>query len=535
MRARHWSASAWTLVLAAGVLGIGGDLLLRGGMWRVGFALWITTIVASVFVLDWQAPTERRLMLAGIALAAFGLAWRDSPMLYVIDMLSVICMGMLTIWHGMGYRLGDLTWIEAVRAAVLAAINSVAGATGVIGDAIDSQDGSTRQHAGMRGAMIGIVLAIPPLIVVGALLASSDVVFDGILERVMTTVLADGMSHLLIAVLLAWLVAGWLRAATGNPLGRSLPEVNSPGLPFVSVAVGLYALLALLAGFLATQARVLFGGAAFLRETAGLSVANYAREGFFQLILAAGVVLVTLVVAEWLLRVDDAAGRRHYRLVGTALLSLVATLLVSSAVRIWLYMREFGLSVDRAFASAAILWVSGALIAFAVTTLRGRPSRFMPVAVLVTVAWVTMMNLSNPEALVVQVNVARAEAGQPFDAKYHARLSADALPTMTRLATRLSVADCALVQQELRTWWTERVRDVVSGGGDWRSTDVPLIRARAWTAAGTIGCAAAPAMTSAGNATTAPSTPSSRASRGTRGRRTVTAGTSTRTTAVSRR
>jgi len=47
--------------------------------------------------------------------------------------------------------------------------------------------------------------------------------------------------------------------------------------------------------------RVLFGGKAFVRSTANLSMAHNARQRFFQLILAAGVVLATLVIADWLL------------------------------------------------------------------------------------------------------------------------------------------------------------------------------------------------------------------------------------------
>ncbi len=208
--------------------------------------------------------------------------------------------------------------------------------------------------------------------------------------------------------------------------------------------------------------------------------ANYAREGFFQLILAAGVVLGTLVIAEWLLTDEDAPARRHYRIVSGVLLALIAILLVSSATRIWLYVDVFGLSVDRAFACAMIVWVFGVLCAFAWTTLRERSSRFMATTIVVTAGWVAMLNLANPEAMVVRVNVARAAAGEPFDARYHARLSADALPVLLRNTDKLTVADCTLLHAELRTFWSKRLAHPEEGGRDWRSTDLPLSRARRW-------------------------------------------------------
>ena len=64
--------------------------------------------------------------------------------------------------------------------------------------------------------------------------------------------------------------------------------MRSPSIAFTSVSVALYGLVVLLALFLGTQARVLFGGAAYLEATAGLTVAEYARAGFFQLVVAGG-------------------------------------------------------------------------------------------------------------------------------------------------------------------------------------------------------------------------------------------------------
>ncbi len=481
---------AWRILTAAALVGMSGDLLLRGGMWRFGFALWMFGLVTSVFVLAGRPETERALMLGGVALAAMGVAWRDSPMLYAIDMLSVVCMGALTIWHGTGRSLSDLTLVESARVGILAVFNTIGGAARVFEDEIGEPEARAQHKGSARALTIGAVLAAPPLLIVTALLAASDKVFEGVMSQILRTVFADGVSHLFVALLLAWLAAGWLRAGVGSAMGASLPELRTPGLSFLSVAVGLYSLLALLVLFVVTQARVLFGGAAFLRETEGLSVATYARDGFFQLILAAGVVIGTLVLAEWLMSDDDARERHHYRLVAGALLGLVTMLLVSSAVRIWLYVTEFGLTVDRSLASAAILWVLATIATFAATTLRGRAAFFAPVTVLNTVAWVTLLNLANPEAIVVRVNVARAEAGQPFDAMYHSRLSADALPALRESAARISPSECSTLFAGMHWNWRQRGSDEGAGFGDWRSRDLPQVQMAEWMASGAPLCPA---------------------------------------------
>ena len=479
----HFTAPRSAILISAAIAGLAGNLLLRGGQWRAGFALWIAGLALTVCLIGGHTSRERMLLLVGIAAAALGLACRDAQLLYAIDMLSVLCMGALLIWQGTGRSLRDLTLVRTLRVGVISALNTVGGAARLLAytDVDAATSSATRRN--IRALTIGIAIAALPLFLVTGLLSASDIVFNRLLDTVFSTVVSDGLSHLAIAMLLAWITAGWIRAALGHPIGNAIPDPRSPGLPFISLSVVLYALLVLLLAFVITQARVLFGGAEFLRVTENLSVATYARDGFFQLIAASGVVLATLVMAEWLLSDDDTHARRRFQVMSAMLLALVALLLVSSAARILLYINDFGLSVDRAFASAAIVWVFGVLVTFAVTTLRGHSDRFMSTAIVVTVAWVTLLNLANPEALIVHVNVARAVEGKQFDASYHAQLSADSLPAMRSLADTLPPADCDALNFALRASWAKRLADPEEGRGDWRSSNLPLLYARAWFAA----------------------------------------------------
>ena len=479
---------ARNILIAALIVGLDGDRLLRGNGLGLGFALWIASLVVCTWTIGRHATRERHLMLGGTLLAACGLVWRDSAMLQVIDILSVLCMGALGVWVGSGRRVADLTILESVRAGLLAPINAIFGAANVIGDVVASRSGASKGKGIAGSLVVGSILAAPPIAIVATLLASSDKVFERVLGTFASGIMSDGLAHLTVIAILAWIAAGWMRATLGRAIGSSVSVPASPRLPFVSVSIGLYALIALLGTFIAVQARVVFGGAAFLRETEGLTVATYARDGFFQLILAAGVVLVTLVMAEWFLTDDDSVARRRYRTAATILLAMVATLLVSSAVRIGLYVQEFGLSSDRSFASAAIIWVFGALAAFAATTLRNQAARFMPVTLLGTVAWVAMVNLSNPDAVVVRVNLARVARGERFDSAYHSGLSADALPALVAGAAKLSATECAALETSIRA---RMALGFVEGGqgADWRGSNYALWRAQAWYKSGSRLCA----------------------------------------------
>jgi len=486
---------ARTIAGAALIAGVSADTLLRGGMLRIGFALWVATMICAVFVIDLQSPQsggrgQRSLLLAGIACAAFGLVWRDAELLYVIDFLSLLCVGALTVWLGTGASLRQLTAVETVRAAALAVVNTVGGAAGVVRDASDHLSRTPELASKRRAISLGIAMAVPPLFLVLSLLANADGVFQRLMSMAADTISRLGTEHLFVSLVFAWLAAGWLRAAVGDHALEPIPRVRAPRLSFLTVSISLYGLVALLMLFLATQASMMFGGAQFLLRTAGLTAATYAREGFFQVIAAAMVVLATLVATEWSLSPDDQHGRRHFRTAGAILLSLVTVVLASAVSKLSLYINVYGMTVDRFFAFALMTWILGALLVFATTTLRARAEHFAPATLMLTVGWVAFLNIVNPEAIVVHTNARRAATGKSFDATYHATLSADALPALRDVAPRLDMINCRALSDSLRGSWGVRLAQTHAPGVDWRSRDLPLMRAAAWYAKGaSIPCA----------------------------------------------
>ncbi len=466
------SAHARLILFAALLIAVAGDLLLRGGEPRLGFTLLIALVTGSAVVIGGRADRERTFLLAGTAVAALGVVLRDSEALYAIDLLSVLCMGALAVWRGSGRSLARLEVLDAPRAAVLAVLTTLVGAPEVLRATGHAEPDDGARAARTRARAIGTVLALPPLLLVTALLGSADSVFGGFLQNTADFLALEGVQHVVVIVVLAWLAMGWLLGTLDGSAVVKLPEIRSPGLPFASVSVGLYGLVLLLTLFLGTQVRVLFGGAEYLSTTAGLTVAEYAREGFFQLVVVAGIVLATLIAADWLMAREEAAVRR-YRAAGTVLVGLVAALLVSAVARMWLYVTNFGLTIDRVLATAIMLWVVAAIVTFAVTMLRGRGERLAPVMLIVTIGWVVSLNAVNPEAIVVRTNVARAAAGKAFDAPYHAKLSADALPALLAAAPTLPATACAALSESLATVWKERR----AARGDWRSLSLPYARA----------------------------------------------------------
>lgn len=475
-------ARARTLIALALAVGVAGDVLLRGDGARLGVLLVVVLLVVALVASgalpapgSAGAPEEReRWWIAGGAvLAASGLILRDAEDLQVLDNLSVLAMGALWAWHARSRSIARFTLEDAPRAGILAGTDVVTGASSVLrlglAEPMDGDAASARSGR-RRDLVIGALIAIPPLVVAAALLGGADPLMERWFSRWTAFISEEAIGHLFLAAILSWAVLGWSSAPLRleGAVPSAAPELRF-AFPFRRLAPTLYGLSALFAVFLGSQLRVLFGGAAYIAETSGLTLAEYARDGFFDLVAVTGVVLGVLYVADRLLGEGRAEDARHFRVAGSLLLLLVTVPIISAFVRMSLYVQHFGLSVDRLNAVAAMIGIAVALSWFGLTTLRGRRARFGPGMLVVTSLWVAALNLANPEAIVVRVNTARAASGSSFDIAYHLRLSADARPGLWAALAVLPPDAC----RELRTALETELSTGARAPRDWQSWNIP--------------------------------------------------------------
>jgi hypothetical protein len=182
--------------------------------------------------------------------------------------------------------------------------------------------------------------------------------------------------------------------------------------------------------FVALQLRWLFGGADVVLATTGLTVAEYARRGFFELVAVATLVL-PLILGTRAAVEDENVVRRHRQL-SLALLVLLAAIMASALLRMRLYVGYFGLSTDRLYATALMAWLGMLSGAMALTVLRGRTRVFAAVTVLSGFVTLFTLNAINPDLLVARMNLNRSPGVRGVDYEYLARLSGDATPTVVQ-------------------------------------------------------------------------------------------------------
>lgn len=480
------SRTALWLCAVALMLGLVGDQLLRPGPPGAGATLWLLLSLATALAVARgtrrsDLPTLSALLFTA-AFFTMCLAWRDANGLRAWNLFAAtvaLTMGLLTL---RGVRLRAAGLVEYATGVAHSAVLSASTPFALIGSHLANRetaaDGSSHR---LRAVAVGLMITIPIIAVFGALLVSADPVFERLARFLTDWDPGRLLSHLVVIAFLSWLALGYLHAVVVRDpdLAASPVTLPLPGLGAIEIGVPLGALALLFLAFVIVQARYLFGGEALIQATVGLTYAEYARRGFFELVTVAGLVLPLLLGAQAILRRDDHLATRAFRLLATAILVLVGLIIASAAYRLKLYHDAYGLTQDRFYAAAVMVWIAAALAWFGATTLRGCGQRFVFGGIMAGFAVVAGMNVLNPDAMIARTNLARADHGDELDSTYLVRLSADASAVLAAAVPRLAQADrCAIVRQ-LATDAEERRQ------GDWRSWN--LSRSRADRAFSTVG------------------------------------------------
>ena len=467
-------------------LGLLADALLRTpGRPGLNAALWaLVGLVVVVMLLRHRCdpPALETLWMVGGAFAfVAALMLRDSEALAAFSLLAAM------ILLGIAAGRAANSWVSralpsdvafsAVRVGLL-------GAAGPLGwgrgdpDAVSNNSGLSRNG---RTLLRGTLMALPALLFLGALLMSADEVFARIIRETFQIDIEQVVQHVAITAVIAWGSAGYLRALlVPDEDIMSQLRIPRPALPAAEVTVALWILNLLFLAFMAVQLRYLFGGATLVEVTPGLTYADYARKGFFELVAAAALVVPILLAADWAAAQDNERSRKVLRGTTAVLVVLLLGVLSSAAYRMRLYQQAYGLTEDRLYGSVFIVWLTVVLGWLVYTVLRGRREQFALGAIVAGLAAIASLHLLNPHALIAKVNLDRMSAGKVYDGEYVAALSADAVPvTLSRLDRLPEVERCRTIRMLKDRWSGER-------RGGWRAWNLSDWRARRMVAPLTI-------------------------------------------------
>jgi hypothetical protein len=467
-----------TTLGVAVALGLAGDLLLRATPWGLNVLLCTLALVAAGAWLMRRTtipagPDAPWLALTAVLLGA-AFVRRDATLLGVFDLLALAVVLVLASAAARGVAIRQLGPGGYAAAGARMALDLASGAPRLVLADVPWHDLTTSGRlARARGVVIGVLLALPLLVVFGGLFMAADAVFDRMITTALRFDLDEVVSHMFLIGVFTALAAGYLRSIALAPAGIPRPPVQFTaglGITPVATALGLVAGLFLL--FVTVQLRYFFGGDELVQQTLGLTYAEYARRGFLELVAASGLVLPVLLGADWILRGAAPGEHRTFQRLAALLLALLAVIMASGLERARLYVAAYGWSEIRLYATAGMLYFVGVFAWLAATVLRERGHRFAFGTVIQGLTVLGALHVLNPDAFIVRRNLERPGEGRPFDASYAVSLSGDAVPVLLDALPRLPEEDRCNVATALLHRWGD------STSADWRTWNRGRARAR---------------------------------------------------------
>jgi hypothetical protein len=423
----------WLMVAGALIVGLVADQALRVSTFGLAASL---TVAISAVLLTFTgrlATLESRVLAGAAVLFGAWLSVRASSWLLWPDLvMSFALLGFAASISQRGSLL-DTGVAEAAARVVHALIHGAAGAGFIARPILAAR---ARLAVPLAAPLArGLLIAAPIAILLAGMLAAADPVFASFFQ------LNFDFGRLALDAIFvlagALTIAGLLRLAAAEPVSR----VNGPlwRLGSIEGLVVLAVLDAIFAAFAVAQAIAAFGAASDTLRAAGLTYADYARSGFFELLWVAGITAIVLIMFSRITGLTQPNSRRAFLVLGQIGIALTLLIVFVAFRRLSLYEDAYGFTMLRLYSHIFAVWIAivFALLAADMAGVFRQRRWFVGATSISAMAFLLALNFANPEAAVVALNIDHSRAAHKIDTQYLTELSSDATPAL--LASRSQI------------------------------------------------------------------------------------------------
>lgn len=448
-----------TLILVTGlILGWAVDLFFYKKPFGVAFSVWIGLALMGLFIIgaiEKVKPSARTIILA-IATLTFSLGplFRLETMSRFLSSSAALLLLMLTAAtyrHGFWwwYRIVDYfsEFMQLIGAAFSRAWHLLFPERSSPDPALEAEDSSQKpvRKASIWPVVRGIALALPVIIILAALLASADAVFEEGLVEFLKFFNIENLVEILFrffyVLLFAYLFSGVLLHAVRAKKEAHKPDPNKSfiqsflGMTESTIILSAVNLLFLI--FLIIQFRYFFGGQANI-HAGGYTYAEYARRGFNELVTVAVISVLLYVSLSTATKTKTTPQRNLFTLLSGLLFIQVLIILFSSFQRLALYESAYGFSRLRTYSTFFIPWLAILILILLGLEVARKQGRLALALVLVSAGYTATLLLINVDRFIALRNIERASIssseGFALDGAYLMQLSNDIVPVMVQAA-----------------------------------------------------------------------------------------------------
>lgn len=282
---------------------------------------------------------------------------------------------------------------------------------------------SAVKKKGFINVLVGLVLALMFLVFVGPILLSSDVVFNSIIENIINTSISTSISNGIFRTIVFLFFASYIYSHLGRKI--DYVTITAPDRPkqifnITSSYVFLICIDFVYLAFSFIQIKYLFLEN-LLPE--GIDYAQYAREGFFQLVFVSAINVIVITVFN---HFKKAHKLTNVLLLITVICTYIMT--ISAFYRMSLYESTYGYTRLRLLVYLFLIAEAIALIPILVGIFKPH-FKFLEYAILAIFCFYILLTFLNIDAFIATKNIERyisSEHVTNFDYEYLEGLSLDA-------------------------------------------------------------------------------------------------------------
>ncbi|KUK77738.1 MAG: hypothetical protein XD93_0136, partial [candidate division WS6 bacterium 34_10] len=276
----------------------------------------------------------------------------------------------------------------------------------------------------------GIVMAIPIISIFIFLLSSADLIFQKYVSDLITINIQPETFFRFILILIVTLIfiGAYSYIFEESKKQKIINQENKKfeiGNIESSVVLSLVNVLFFL--FILVQLTYLFGGESNI-SAQGFTYAEYARQGFFELIGVAVISLLLLLTIEKYIAQKENSHILGFKVLSTTMIAQVIVIMVSAFTRLSLYEEAYGFTTLRLYSHTFIILL-GIIFCLLVYKIHwdSRENMFALRVFISIIVFLVGMNLLNPDLFIARQNIQRFTTTGKIDVYYLSTLSDDAI------------------------------------------------------------------------------------------------------------
>lgn len=297
-----------------------------------------------------------------------------------------------------------------------------------------------KRHSTISKIFVGLIISLPLLIVIIGLLSSADLVFKNIMDNLsgffVNLKLNSLMTQAILVLIVALLIFSYLwylsipqkRDCKIQPINELKDNGVMDPIIIITVLVMICLIYSL---FIFIQFAYLFGSA-YSKLPAALTYSEYARRGFFELVLVTLINLSIVLINVNLSKHKTEGLNKLLQGLNTFLILCTLVILFSAHLRMTLYEKIYGYTYLRFFTHTFMVYILILLITASLKVWYKKLSLAKVYLIISLIAY-TAINYVNADAIIANKNLERYHKTGKIDVYYLSRLSYDAVPQMLSL------------------------------------------------------------------------------------------------------